>query len=423
MRSLPTVLGLAFLLAGCSDPPAEAAEADPGAPVLLADGTVQLHNYTTVHPGGEPYVQDFEGLLTPQEAAQSNSVPFGVSPPDFETCCSMDWVPVPDLLVMEQLVAMRITLAWTNAPTDKAGLDAAACLPWACQAFNFGADESGQDGVHQDVLDIYTGGNQQFLDNGLVYMLGVRYTNAQLTSGLRYTLHVEATPVGDALGLLDPYRVRVPDNATVVAELIGPYRAGGVEAGLMVFGEDDRPTQWVSLSGASGSRFNVTLPGGDLVIVPFLLQGGFVRLAVDREPASLRIERLQEEFGLVEVAQVADATERQGTYDYQAPPGSMDTFPWFFYADGATVQTLFGLPPGDLGGDLITLSSSSGTIATVYQVHLQVQHALGTNCFQCGAQTDWSPANYLDDDGTYTVDWHSNGAAGQFVLFTARYVR
>jgi hypothetical protein len=423
MRTSAGVLGLAFLLAGCSGSPAAS---NGEGPLLGEDGeplAAAAFNYTTLHAGGEQFTRTYQGSLTPDEAAQSQSVPFGASPPSFQTCCSLDLIPVTDLLETDQLVALRLTLHWTNTQTDQAGFDVATCLPWACLAFNQGPDESQQPGEHTDVLTVVTSGRQDFEDNNIPYAVGVRYTNAVLAGGMPYTIDVEAFPVGDGLAAFDPYTLNVADNATVVAELVGPYEAEGVSLALMVYDERDRPVDWIELAGPHGSRHNVTLPAGDYVVVPMRVLGGFVRLSSDRRPESLEMERLEEEFSTVPVSQVADSQAHEGTFTYQAPPGTIDPFPVFLYGDGAAVQDSFGLAPADLGGAHATLRSSSGDIAVVDQVQVYAQHSLGSNCLQCNFFSEFNPENYIDDDGTYELDWSSEGASGSFVLFTAKYLR
>ncbi|MEA3203167.1 MAG: hypothetical protein QOI63_842, partial [Thermoplasmata archaeon] len=245
---MPLLLIAALALAGCASKPMEASTGTG----THADGSQAARGwwaYTTPDPGGPRFSKDYAGTLTAQEASGlEGGVPLGISPPTFNTCCYLDWVDAPDLLANDQLVALRITLNWTNSDTDHAGLDAAACVPWRCQTFNRGPDESQVNGPHSDVLTLVTSGRQDFLDQGGVVQLGARYTNAVLANGLAYTLHVEAAPVGNGLALQDPYLVHVEPNATVQAQLVGPYSPDGIEAGLMVYGPDDRPARWIDLA-------------------------------------------------------------------------------------------------------------------------------------------------------------------------------
>jgi hypothetical protein len=426
MRLLPlalAALAVTALLAGCSDadePPAPVQLAPDGTPLVAA----ALHNYTTLHPAGAPFVRTYAGALAADEAANSNSVPFGLEPPGQSTCCSVDMIPVTDLLQDDQLVALRLTLTWTNTAADHAGFDVAACLPWSCLAFNDGPDESQQQGEHTDVLHLITSGRRDFSDQGIPYQVGVRYSNAATTAGIPYSIQAEAFPVGDGLAAFDPYTLDVPDHANVTAELVGPFAPDGVSLALMVYDRDDRPIRWIPLSGPHGSRHALNLTAGSYVVIPMAVEGGFVRLSSDREPDQLRMERLQEEFSTVEVALVGDAQEHSGTFTYQAPPGTIDPFPVFLYGDGAAVQDGFGVLP-DTGAAMATLRSSSGDIAVVEQrqVYGQVSALALQNCFQCNFLAEFDASNYVDDDGTYEVDWFSQGAAGSFVLFTARYLR
>lgn len=418
---------VAALLAGCAgdaepEPEDHSMHVGPdGEPIAP-----MAHNYTTLHPGGEPFTRTYTGTLTPDEAAQSNSMPFGAEHEEFPTCCSVDLMAVDDLLVEDQLVALRLTLTWTNTQSDHAGFDVATCLPWSCLNFNDGPDESQEAGEHTDVLDLITSGRADFSDNGVPYQVGVRYTNAVLTSGLPYTIVVEAFPVGDGLAVFDPYTLEVPENATVTAELVGPYAAEGVSLALMVYDADDRPFLWLPLSGPHLSRHQLGLPGGSYVVIPMAVEGGFVRLSADRLPPEHRMERLAEEFSTVVVATVADAQAQSGTFTYQAPPGTIDPFPVFLYGDGVAVQDLFGLSPTEIGGAHATLRSSSGDIAVVdqYQTYAMAMAVGQQMCLQCNFFVPtYSPQNYIDDDGTYEVAWSSQGASGSWVLFTAQYLR
>lgn len=425
MRAVATVAGLvALVLAGCSGtPPPES-----GAPLTLADGTVAgpgtFLNYTTLHTGGEPFTRTYDGVLTPQEAAQSNSVPFGASATVFQTCCSFDWIAVTDLLQQDQLVALRLTLTWTNTQNDRAGFDVAACLPWACNAFNQGGDESQSPGAQTDVMTIISSGRADWAEMGMAYQVGVRFTNAVLTAGMPYTIAVEAFPVENGLAVVDPYTVQVAENATLTAELLGPFQEGGVSLALMAYDGTDRPIQWFEFTGPHGSRHDFTLPAGDYVLIPMQVGGGFARLSTDVPPASLQMERLQEEFSQVEVAAVPDARQHSGTFSYAAPPGTIDPFPVFLYADGARAQDLFGASPTDVGGAQATLKSSSGDIVVVDQQEFSVQAGGQQSCLQCTFSVPaFNPQNFIDDDGTYDLDWASSGAAGTFTLFTARYLR
>ncbi|HEX2066843.1 MAG TPA: hypothetical protein VHI93_08530, partial [Candidatus Thermoplasmatota archaeon] len=263
-----------LLLAGCAG--------DPRAPLPgngASDGTHALAggaapslahwNYTTPDLGGAPFTKAYSGSLTPAEVSGlQGGLPLGLSPPEFATCCYMDWVEAPGLLAADQLAAVRVTVSWTNTETDRAGLDAAVCLPWACTAFNFGPDESQASGPHSDTLTLITSGRQDWLDAGLPYLLGVRYTNAAVATGLAYDISIEAAPIGNGLAPLDAHRVHVPAGANVTAELVGAFE-DEVSAGLMVYGPDDRPLQWVELRGAPGERVRVPLPAGTPVVVPF----------------------------------------------------------------------------------------------------------------------------------------------------------
>lgn len=425
MRFRPTVLAaatIAALLAGCSDAPAPA-------PVELApDGTplvaAMLHNYTTMHAGGAPFVRSYAGQLSADEAANSNSVPFGLEPPSQSTCCSVDMIPVTDLLQEDQLVAVRLTLTWTNTANDHAGFDVATCLPWSCLNFNDGPDESQQQGEHTDVLELITSGRREFTDNGNQYLLGVRYTNAVLTSALPYSIQVEVFPVANGLAAFDPYTLEVPEGSNLTAELVGPFADEGISMAFMVYDRDDRPVRWIPVAGAHGSRHDLNLTGGSYVVIPMEVQGGFARLSTDGMPSDHQMERLAEEFSSVEVAIVADAQEHSGTFSYQAPPGTIDPFPVFIYGDGAAVQDGFGVVP-DTGGAHATLRSSTGDIAVVdqRQVYGQVSSLAVQNCFQCNFFAEFDASRYIDDDGTYEVEWSSQGASGTFMLFTARYLR
>jgi hypothetical protein len=430
MRPSWTVAALLPLLlagmAGCmqKDSPADAS----GTMQPLGGGAAQhghrLWNYTAPDPGGARFSKEYAGAINADEASGLNGgVPLGASVV-IDSCCFFDWVEAPDLLAVDQLVALRITLNWTNTPAAHAGLDAAACVPWRCVAFNPGDDESLAEGPHSDVLTLVTSGRQDFLDDGAAVLVGVRYTNAAVGAGLPYTLHVEVAPVGNGLALQDPYLLHVEPNATVVAELVGPYSPDGITAGLMVYGPDDRPWQWISLAGDHGARFNLTLPAGMDVLVPLDYAGGVVRLATDRAPQMAMAHRLKVETGQQDLVEVADPQAHSGDVAYAAPPGSMGDFPFFLYADGAEAQRLLGVVD-DPGGANITLASSSGLIAAVDITRVAAQHAalFGNACLACNSNGNWWPAHYLDDDGTYQVHWSSSGAAGKFVMFTQRYVR
>jgi len=412
-----------LLLAGCASAPADSAHAPSVEAAASSSQDRPFVNYTTPDPGGALALHDYAGQITPDEAVNANSPPFGVSVAAFPTCCYYDWVEAPDLLAVDQLVAVRITLNWTNTQADHAGLDAAACLPWQCTVSNRGPDESQSVGPQHDVLTLITVGSQDFLDQGIPYHLGVRYTNAIAPDGLPYQIHVEVSPVGNGLSLLDPYLVSVPANATVRAELVGPF-SPTVQAGLMLYGKDDRPLRWIDLEGPAGSRFNLTLPAGDDVLVPFVLHGGFVRLAVDAQPATTTARRLRIESDMTPLATIPDAQAHDGEAEFQAPPASLGDFPWFLYGDGPAAQDAFGLQPRPIGGANVTLSSSTGWIAAVdeYQTGLRV-NPLGNMCLTCDGMGKWQPEQYLDDDGTYQLKWHSQGAPGTFILSTERYVR
>lgn len=428
MRAARTLLALLTLLlagmAGCAQKP----DADGGAPTMQASGggpgdAHGLWNYTTPHPGGLLHAKDYTGSLTADEVSGlEGGVPFGFAPPPLPTCCFFDWAEATDLMAIDQLVALRVTVNWTNTPTDRAGLDAAACIPWNCEEFASGPDESLSEGAHSDTLTLITQGRQDFLDDVGAYLLGVRYTNAYVTTGLPYTIHVEVAPVGDGLSLQEPYMVHVAPNATVFAELVGPF-SEEVGAGIMAYGPDDRPRAWIEVEGRHGDRRSLTLPAGTHVLVPFDYDGGFIRLATDRKPEMTTAHRLKVENGQTDLAEVTDPQAHSGSLDYAAPPASMGDFPFFLYSDGAAAQSLLGVT--DVPGTNITMASSTGLVAAVQLSRLSARHAdlIGNVCVTCNSIANWQPANYLDDDGTYQVKWSSSGGTGKFVMFTQRYVR
>lgn len=423
MRLLVLAAVAGLLLSGCAGKPAAtpAAHAVPGAP--LVDGMAAAWNYTTPDPGGLPYARDYTGTLTAQQAA-NGGVPFGAAAPQFQTCCYFSMLDAPDLLAPDQLVSIRVTLSWTNTPTDHAGLDAALCVPWHCIDFNRGADESTVAGEHQDVLTRVTSGRQDFLDQGLAYQVGVRFTNAVVPDGLPYSIHVELLPVGGGLSPGDAYLLQVPDGANLTAQLSAPLADGDGSIGLMVYGANDRPLRWFELNGKDGQVFPLDLPGGAYVVSVLDYDHAFVRLRADREPGSLALKPLQQEVGQVDLVQVADSQAHEGTAQYTAPAGMMGDFPWFLYADGASAQNAFGFEPQSLGGANLTFRSSSGVIAGIDTSQLSLeQSGLGGHCLNCNGRGSWQPAHYLDDDGVYDLNWRSQGAAGTFVMFTQRYVR
>lgn len=429
-RPAPAAAVLLLLLAGCSGAPGPTGDAS--LPDADGDGVPDVatgpFNYTTGHPGGEPFTLDLEGSITPEEFAQGDSVPTGPGP----SCCSFDWVDASDLLAVPgQLLAVRVTVNWTNTPDNHAGLDAASCVPWWCAHFEPDApNEAQQFAAHSSTITINTAAVEDFFgfDGTGVPFLGVRYADAAVATELAYTIHVEAFPVGDGLGIADPYLFAIPENGTLTAELVGPF-TGELEVGLMFFGADDRPAHWHAMSGPHLSRHAIPVGAGEWVVFPFEQSGGFARLSVDAAPADpdgLEARRLEETFAQVEVATVADAQDQSGTYSYEAPPGSLDTFPWFVYDDKPAAQDTFGLPNGGaVGGAEVTLASSSGDIAVVdiRQVSIAIPGQGGRACLQCNGGGAWSPENYVDDDGTYDVTWRSRGGSGTFVLFTAQYTR
>jgi hypothetical protein len=272
-----------------------------------------------------------------------------------------------------------------------------------------------------------TAGSSDFSFDGASALVGVRYANAAVASGLAYAVHVEATPVGDAVGFADPYLFTLPPNATLKAQLVGPYATDGVEAGLMFYGPDDRPFAYRSVAGRDGDVKDVELPPGEYVVFPFNLQGGFVRFAAEGPVAApLAMVRLDEVFGQVDVATV-DAQPHQGTYGFAAPPGSLDSFPWFLYDGNPAVQDSFGAPTGEgVRGNHLTFTSSTGLVveADIRQVAVGDPQGSGNRvCLQCNGFADVNPQNYIDDDGTYDLEWSSQGGSGKFVIFTATYVR
>lgn len=419
---------LAALLAGCAGKGAPEGPDEAVAGVAGGSGAAAgVWNYTTPHPGGVPYVKEYAGRVAPDDFPLSGSAPAGPYVGPVQTCCSINWVEASDLLQTDQLVALRLTLNWTNTPDNHAGLDAAVCVPWNCVSFVENGDESTQMGAHSSTLQLITSGRPEFLDAGNVPVVGARYTNAAVTTGLAYTVRVEAVPVADAVAPSDPYEITIPANGTLTAELVGPHATDGITAGLLLFDDTDRPVHWHPLEGAHGSRHAVPVPAGTYVVFAMDVDGGFVRFSTDRAPEALALRRLAEEFGEVEVATVADAQPHQGTFEYAAPPASLDTFPWFLYDSAPAAQDGFGAPTNDaVRGNRITLSSSSGVIADVDIAQVSAADPQGSGnrvCLQCNGGGEFFPENYVDDDGTYQVAWSSQGGSGRFVLFTARYVR
>jgi hypothetical protein len=424
MRLLALVALAGLLLSGCAGKLAASPAANVGSDTALAAaGATMGWNYTTPDPGGAPYVRDYAGTLTAQQAADGG-VPFGASAPSFQTCCYFSMLDASDLLAPDQLVSIRVTLSWTNTQADHAGLDAALCVPWHCIDFNRGDDESMQEGPHQDVLALVTSGRQDFLDQGLAYQVGARFTNAVVPDGLPYSIHVELVPVGGGLAPGDAYVVQVAQGANLTARLAAPMAAGDGSVGLMAYGANERPFRWFALSGKDGQEFPLDLPGGTYVLSVLDYDHAFLRLRSDREPASLALRPLKQELGQADLVRVPDAQAHEGTLQYTATPGMVGDFPWFLYDDGASAQNAFGFEPQPLGGANLTFRSSSGLVAGIdtSQLSLRVE-GVGGHCLNCNGQGDWHPEHYLDDDGTYDLAWRSEGAAGTFVMFTQRYVR
>jgi hypothetical protein len=410
--------GLVLLaLSGCSSKPPAADGPGGGAhhAEATADGGLGSFNVTTPHPGGASSTHDYAGVAKDDPQALQG-VPTGLARGPFQSCCDFTWVAAPDLFVADQFAALRVRLDWTNTQTDSANLDVAVCVPWYC-GFDEQPDQTDQVGAQSETMDLVSGGHRQFLDNGFVPQVGVRYSNLVSANGVPFTIHAEVVPVADSYAVLDPYEVVVPANATLSAELVAPFRAEA-SAGVMVYGADDRPRSYTALSGANGTRTALLEGPGSFVVVPFAYDGALVRLHVDNATAAPKPARhLEETFGTVTVAAVADPAPHEGTFSFDAPPGSMDTFPYFLY-DSAAAQYR-GVTPGSM----ISLTSSTGLIASVDLAAVGAVTPIGQTCFTCNTMVDWTPEHFLDDDGSYQVAYNSGGATGTFVLFTATYSR
>jgi hypothetical protein len=415
------LLCLSTLLAGCGASPDLVPGGDGGGEDLALGGTT-LWTYASSSAGAPPYVRDYSGLADhpkdPNSPDLVQGIPGGPAQGPVQTCCLFTWVRAPDLFEPGQLSVLRVTLNWTNTQTDQANLDVALCVSWYC-GFPEMPDQTNVLGAHSESFDLISGGREEFggwYGDG-VPTVGARYSNGVFSAGVPYTIHVDVVPIADALAFVDPHEVVVPPNATLQAELAGPLRGTGLSAGLMVYGSDDRPLAYHLLEGDDGSVHDLGHGEGTYVVAPFVYDGAFARLKVNAttEPKPLRV--LEETFAEVEVAVVPDAAEHGGTFDFAAPPGSLDTFPFFVYDSAA------GQVPGASGSSAITLRSSSGVIAQADLAAVGVVTPAGQMCLTCNTATDWEPANYLDDDGTYQVDYSSSGASGRFILFTATYSR
>jgi hypothetical protein len=408
-------------LSGCSSPDGKPASPSGGAGGGIGkdDGpglpAVVSLNVTSPHFGGPAYTRDYAGVAK-DDPTQLQGVPTGLARGPFQSCCIFTWVPAADLFVEDQFSALRVTLAWTNTQQDSANLDVAVCIPWYC-GFPDVPDQTDQLGAQSETFDIVSGGHRQALDQGLQYFVGARYSNLVSANGVPFSVHVEVVPVANALAFLDPYEVAVPAGTTLTAEMVSPFRASDASAGVMVYGEDDRPLAYRTLSGGNGTRTALVQGPGSFVVVPFAYGGGLVRLHLDNATAEPTPARpLQETFGTVAVATAADPGPHEGSFTFDAPPGSMDTFPFFVY-DGASAQY------AGAGSGAISLSSSTGRIAGVDLAALGLVSPVGQTCLTCQTSVDWVPEHYLDDDGSYQVAYRSSQATGTFVLFTATYAR
>lgn len=414
---------LLLALSGCNAPAGKAGSSPTGAGGGGGGGDgsgsglagLTSLNVTSPHPGGAPYTRDYTGVAR-DDPTQPQGVPTGLSRGPFQSCCLFSWVAASDLFVEDQMSALRVTLTWTNTPQDSANLDVAVCVPWYC-GFPDMPDDTDQAGPHAETFDIVSGGHRQFLDQQQSYFVGARYSNLVTANGLPFAIHAEVVPVANALAFLDPYEVAVPANVTLTAEMVSPFRASDASAGVMVYGEDDRPLAYRTLSGGNGERTLLAEGPGRFVVVPFAYGGSLVRLHHDNATAEPGPARpLPEAFGVVNVATAADPGPHEGTFTFEAPPGSMDTFPFFIY-DGASAQY------AGAGGGSISLASSTGSIASVDLAALGAVTPVGQTCFTCNTNVDWVPEHYLDDDGSYQVTYRSSQATGSFVLFTATYSR
>lgn len=409
----------ALVLSGCSSKPEggpDGGSPDAGPPGSGGAAGLPPLNVTSPHPGGPSYTRDYSGLAK-EEPAALQGLPTGPSRGPFQSCCAYSWVDAADLFADGQMSAVRVRLDWTNTQQDQGNLDVAVCVPWLC-GFPEMPDQTDQQGPHSETFDFVSGGHRQFTEQGLPYQVGVRYSNLVAASGVPFTLHVEVVPVADALAFVDPYEVEVPAGATLLMEMASPFRQQ-TTAEVMVYGEDDRPLAYRTVDGATGARAPLVEGPGKFVVVPFAYAGSLVRLVVENATAPPPGARLlQETFGTVVVATVADPAPRQGTFAFEAPPGSIDPFPFFLY-DGASVQV-----PGAAGAGAISLASSSGVVADVDLAALGAVTPAGQMCLTCSVDVvGWSPQNYVDDDGTYQVAYDSSQATGTFVLFTATYSR
>jgi hypothetical protein len=407
---------LSLLLAGCGGK-VDLQQGD----ALAGDGAGpgMLYTYDSPSPDLAPFTRDYGGLAKYDDPTQFQGIPGGPAAGPFQTCCLYSWAPASDLFDAAHLVLLRLTLNWTNTQQDQANLDLAVCVPWFC-GFPEMPDDTNQLGPHTETFDLMSSGARDEFEGWTgdgVPQVGARYSNGVFTAGVPFTVHVEVVPVGDALAFLDPYEVVVPANSTLQAELVGPFRGTDLFAGLMVYGDAGLPIAYHALEGDDGSLHDLGHGEGSYVVAAFGYGGAVARLKVNTttEPPALR--PLPEAFSTIVVAAVTDPAEKTGTFTFEAPAGSLDTFPFFLADAGAQVAN------GPTTQSTITLTSSSGLVADVTGSLVGAATPQGQVCFSCSTSVDWRPENYVDDDGTYQVEYNTKGATGRFVLFTATYDR
>lgn len=412
---LTVLLIVGVALSGCSDDAPADAQTGTGTDETDVDAIGSgTWNYTTGHAAGEAVSTVLDGRLTADEV---QLLLYRFDSPVGGSCCSYDSVDATGLFTTDQMVHMRINLTWTNTPENQVNLYLAPCVPFYCTGGQDGDGQPPSAGEQTESLEFVTGG-VGWEDE---YFLRLRYENPVVTTGLSYSMEVTVTPFEDALVLFDPYEVTVPEGGTLSARLMAPPSEDEAMVGLTLYDDTDRPIAFERLEGRHGDTFDLGVGNGTFVVVPMTWSNAHVRLQADvlLADGDQQLQRLEEDGEYIEVESISDPQARSGTFELEAPAGTLGPFPGFTHASpGAHAAGVAS--EGFRGG----IHSSSGMLSYAQDGQLGTRDpVVGDLCISCFSGGAWNPENIVDDDGVYELRWENEEQTGDILVWSPWYVR
>jgi hypothetical protein len=226
---------------------------------------------------------------------------------------------------------------------------------------------------------------------------------------------------------MEPYQplgLELGENAGLWAEVVSPLSGETARFDLLVFDDEDRPAQHVSMEGAHGTLVEIATEATSPAVMILGNQNGYLRLFTDT-PGDRNLSRLSF-LGEVHEVDTFLLESASGSHTIETPPGTFWVEPWLQtdpVAPGYGAQTAEALT--------MELHSSSGRfLLHEMDLLLQLSYSVPVFCENCwtggaigGQGFQFEPDHFPQHDGVYELRYEGEQVSGTIMVVVVSYTR